>query len=92
MSDIDVVYVGSGSLSKYVNAGKWVLDQDRPVKIMGRGNNIKTVIDVGEILKRKVDDPKTSIESTTEEYEDKKNNKLRNVSVISFEIYGKKKD
>lgn len=83
MSDIEIVYIGSKPISKYINAGKWVLNQDKPVKLLGRGNNIKTTVDVAEILKRNLENPEIFINISSEDFEDRK------VSVLSIDICGK---
>jgi len=83
MSEIEIVYIGSKPISKYINAGKWVLNQEKPVRLLGRGNNIKTTVDVAEILKRDIEKPEVFINIKSEDFEDRK------VSVLSIDICGK---
>lgn len=87
-NDIEVVYIGSKPIQKYVNAGKWVLNQDKPVKLLGRGNNIKTTVDTAEIIRREMEDSNLFYNTFTENYIDKNTGEKRNVSVLSIEICG----
>jgi DNA-binding protein Alba len=86
MSDYEDVYIGSKPIPNYLTAGIWALGQNKPVRLLGRGGNIKTTVDVAEILKRQMVDPVSTIEIGSEEFNDRK------VSTITIVLVGKRKE
>ncbi len=94
MEDIEIVYIGNKNISKYINAGKWVLEKNKPLKLLGRGNNIKATVDVAEILKRSLEEPIVILCISSEEYRESINGeeKTRNVSILSVTLNGKLKE
>jgi len=86
MSEYENVYIGSKPIQHYLTAGIWALGKsDIPIKLLGRGGNIKTTVDVAEILKRQMVDPKVSIDIGSEDFNERK------VSTISIVLDGKRK-
>jgi len=87
MSEYEDVYIGDKPVISYINAGVWALGNKakKPVRLLGRGGNIKTTVDTAEILKRQMINPKVNIEIDSEDYEDRK------VSTITIILEGKKK-
>jgi len=92
MSEYEDVYIGNKPIQNYLTAGIWALGQKNPTRLLGRGSNIKTTVDVAEILKRQMINPETIIEIDSEEYEDSRNGNKRKVSTISIILKGKKKE
>lgn len=80
--EVEEIKIGSNPLPKYISAGIWALERDKDICLLGRGNNIKTCIDVEEILKRHMEDPEVEVELGSEDYEDRK------VSTISITMRG----
>ena len=85
MSEYEDVYIGSKPIQNYLTAGVWALGQNKPVRLLGRGGNIKTTVDVAEILKRQMVDPKISIDIDSEDFNDRK------VSTITIILEGIRK-
>ena len=86
MSDeYEDVYIGGKPIGNYLTAGLWALDKDKPVRLLGRGSNIKTTVDVAEILKRHMVNPKCEIEIGSEDFNERK------ISTISIILDGVKK-
>jgi len=85
MEEYEQVYIGSKPIPNYLSAGIWALGKEKPVQLLGRGGNIKTTVDVAEILKRQMINPKVSIEIGSEDFNDRK------VSIISIVLEGKRK-
>ena len=81
------VFIGDKPIGSYLTAGLWALSQDepKPIRLLGRGNNIKTTVDVAEILKRQMISSETIIEIGSESHNERK------VSTISIILIGKKK-
>lgn len=52
------VFIGRKDLSKYLSAGLYALGKSDDIMISARGSNIKTAVDISEILKRNMDIPK----------------------------------
>ena len=84
MSEFEDVYIGDKPIPNYLSAGLWALDKDKPVRLLGRGGNIKTTVDVAEILKRHMINPVTKIEIGSEDFKERK------VSTITIILEGKK--
>lgn len=80
--EFEPVFIGDKPIKTYVNAGKWALDKKKPLKILARGNNIKTAVDVAEIIKRELNDCIVEITTRSEEVSDED----RKVSVITIII------
>jgi DNA-binding protein Alba len=85
MSEYEDVYIGSKPIPNYISASLWALERKSSIRLLGRGGNIKTAIDVAEILKRQIIDPKINIEIGSEEFNERK------VSTITIIIEGKTK-
>ena len=86
MSDYEDVYIGPKPIQNYLTAGIWALGQNKPVRLLGRGGNIKTTVDVAEILKRQMVKPKVTVDIGSQEFNDRK------VSTISIVLEGEKKN
>lgn len=84
--EFEDVYIGSKPIQNYITAGFFALGKEKPVRLLGRGNNIKTTVDVAEILKRSIEDPESSVEIGSEDFEDRK------VSTITIILEGEKKE
>jgi len=85
VADYEDVFIGDKPIQNYLTAGIWALGQNKPVRLLGRGGNIKTTVDVAEILKRQMVEPKVDIEIGSEAFNDRK------VSTISIVLEGKRK-
>jgi len=92
MTNDENVYIGNGSLPSYITAGLWSISKTGRVKLYGRGTNIKTTVDVSEILKRQLVNPYEEIHINSEEFTDKSTGKVRNVSTIEILLEGNKKE
>ena len=86
MSDYEDVYIGDKPIQNYLTAGIWALGQNKPVRLLGRGGNIKTTVDVAEILKRQMVDPISTVEIGSEDFKDRK------VSTIAITLVGTRKE
>lgn len=86
MSEFEDVYIGSKPIQNYITAGVWALGQNKSIRLLGRGGNIKTTVDVAEILKRQMIDPKDIITIGSEDFNDRK------VSTITIILKGKRKE
>ena len=53
--------------------------------MLSRGNNIKRAVDVAEILKRQMNEPRCEVEIGSEDFEDRK------ISIIVIKLTGKRK-
>jgi len=87
MVDDNTVKIGSKKeLSKYITACLVSFDKYDTIKILARGNNVKTAIDVLAILKRVyIDNPEYDIQVDSEHFGE------RNVSTIEITLKGTKK-
>ena len=86
MSDYEDVYIGGKPIPNYLSAGLWALGKDKPVRLLGRGSNIKTTVDVAEILKRQMIDPVDTVTIDSEDFNERK------VSTITIILKGKRKE
>ena len=87
MSDnVEDVFVGGKPLPSYLTAGLWAINKVGSVRYLGRGTNIKTTVDVAEILKRQLNKPQVDIAIGSEDFEDRK------ISTIEITISGSKKE
>lgn len=84
--EFEDVFIGPKGIASYITAGLWALRKDKPVRLLGRGHNIKTTVDVAEILKREMVDPEMSIDIGSENHEDRK------VSTIAIILEGEKQE
>ena len=85
MSEYEDVYIGSKPIKNYITAGVYALGQNKPIRLLGRGSNIKTTVDVAEILRRQMINPKVEVEVGSEDFNDKK------VSTITIILDGERK-
>lgn len=85
MADYEDVFIGDKPIPNYLTAGIWALGKGVPVRLLGRGSNIKTTVDVAEILKRQMVDPKVEVQIGSESYNERK------VSTITIILIGEKK-
>ena len=86
MSEFEDVYIGPKPIQNYITAGVWALGKGKPIRLLGRGGNIKTTVDVSEILKRQMINPKDTITTDSEDFNDRK------VSTITIILEGKRKE
>ena len=51
------VFIGRKDLPNYLSAGLYALGKSDDIMVSARGSNIKTAVDIAEILKRNMDIP-----------------------------------
>lgn len=83
---MEYVYIGGKELSRYLRSCLYAFNKDTKIRIISRGGYIKKAVDVAEIIKRQIIDPKVSVEIGSDKFED------RYVSTIEIEIEGHRKE
>jgi len=82
---LEEIKIGDKHISSYITACLRSLNDNDGVKMLSRGNNIKTALDVLEILKREyVKDPKYDIEVGSEKFNE------RYVTTVTVILKGKR--
>ena len=90
----NIVLIGSKDIKHYFPAAFFALGKSKTIRILARGKNMKTALDLLAILKREyLEDPKYSIEIDSESftYEEDGEQKERNVTTLEIELSGVRK-
>ena len=85
-SEYEKVYIGDKPIQNYLTAGIWALGQNKPIMLLGRGGNIKTTVDVAEILKRQMAEPKETISIGSEDFNERKVSTISIILEISLNL------
>ena len=79
------ILIGNKPIPSYLTAGLVALSRGKNIRLLSRGNNIKRAVDVAEILKRQMNEPRCEVEIGSEDFEDRK------ISIIVIKLTGKRK-
>lgn len=89
----EIIYIGQKDIKNYISACFFGLGKEDKIKIMARGKNAKTALDVLAILIRDyLENPKYNITIDSEKFKNPEDDRERWVTTIEIELSGLKKE
>jgi len=90
---METIYIGQKDIKNYISACFFGLGKEDKIRIMARGKNAKTALDVLAILIRDyLENPKYNITVDSEKFKSPEDERARWVTTIDIELSGLKKE